>query len=212
MFPINYWLPHPLEPPAPPPPPTPNEPLGVDIINHIHPGQSWLPPLLGLVGSILVALVALYSVRKSNGTNERAIQAADSRERQTWHRDNLLRLASESLRVAREVQQNYVEAAAACIRTSDLTEVTKIFRQHMDSARAAIDRVVPLSYEIDLLGESRLALELLEFRETAVFISPAVEQFHSYLVANINRLHPRDTGDGRASMLTGEELHETLEG
>jgi hypothetical protein len=46
-------------------------PLPVEIANQIDWWQPYAPPLVGLLGSILVAVVALYSVRKSNGTNER---------------------------------------------------------------------------------------------------------------------------------------------
>ena len=89
-------------------------PLPVEITNQSDWWQPYVPPLVGLVGSILVAVVALYSVHKSNGTNERANEAADKRERERWridsdrerekwHRDNLLRICSEAIRVSREI-------------------------------------------------------------------------------------------------------------
>ncbi len=67
-------------------------PLPVEITNQTDWWQPYVPPLVGLVGSILAAVVALYSVHKSNGTNERAIDAADNRELEKWRRDNLLRI------------------------------------------------------------------------------------------------------------------------
>lgn len=79
----------------------------------------------------------------------------------------------------------------------------------MAGARVAIDKIVPLHYEINLLGESKVAFEFLEFREVAVFVSPAIEQFHDYLVSNFDRLHPGDIES--APDLTGEELRENLE-
>jgi hypothetical protein len=50
-------------------------PTPVESASQTDWWQPYVPPLVGLMGSILVAVVALYSVRKSNGTNERAIDA-----------------------------------------------------------------------------------------------------------------------------------------
>lgn len=217
MIPIPRW-------PAPSVPPTPTPgPLTVDLIDHTSRWQPYVPPLVGLIGSIIVAAAAFAGVVKSNRTNLKAIETADTRERdrwkkdqdlerEKWHRDNLLRLCSEALRIAREIQQHYGQAASACFTDSDLGEAQCVFREHMGAAQAAIDKVVPLHYEIDLLGERKVAFEFLEFREVAVFISPAVEQFHNYLVANFDRLRPSDSGgDKHAATLTGNDLRETLE-
>lgn len=171
------------------------DPLVVEIVNQTDWWQPYIPPLIVLIGSIIVAAVAFYSVRRSSKTSMLAITSADERERERWkvdsdrerekwHRDNLLRLCSEALRIARDVQQHYISAAAACTTTSDIAEAERAFREHMAAADAAIDNIVPLHYEISLLGESKVAFEFLEFRETAVFVSPAMKQFHEYLVAN----------------------------
>lgn len=195
------------------------EPLPVEIINHTDWWQPYVPPLVGFLGSVLVALVALYSIRKSTKTSEKAITSADTREREKWqtdsererekwHRDNLLRICSEALSVARDIQTNYTDAAAACATNSDLVEAQNIYRQHMNAVEDAINKVVPLSYEIELLGETTVAFEFLEFRETAVFIEPAVEQFHDYLVANFDRIR---SGEGPGEPLMQDELRETLE-
>ena len=197
--------------------PTPVADLVVEVVNHTAWWQPYVPPLVGLVGSLIVAAAAFAGVVKSNNTNRAAIASADTRERdrwkvdsdrerEKWHRDNLLRLSSEALRVAREIQQHYTDAASACTTTTDLAKAQRVFGLHMDSARTAINKVVPLSYDIELLGEPKVAFEFLEFREAAVFVSPAIEQFHHYLVSNFDRL--RETA---AATLTEDELHESLE-
>lgn len=187
------------------------DPLTVEIVSHTDRWQPYVPPLVGLLGSIIVAAVAFYSIHKSNRTSEKAITSADTRERERWkvdsdrerekwHRDNLLRLCSEALRVARDVQQHYIDAAAACMTTSDIAEAERAFREHISAAEVAIDKIVPLHYEIGLLGESKLAFEFLEFREAAVFVAPAMKQFHNYLVAN-----------SPVAELTVEEIGKSLE-
>jgi hypothetical protein len=158
-------------------------PLPVEIIDHTDWWQPYVPPLVGLVGSILVAVVALYSVHKSNKTNERAIESADAREREKWqidsererdkwHRDNLLRICSEAVRVSREISHPYNEAAAACLKSSDLDLAENAFRVHMDAAQAAIDKVAPLSYDMQLLGETNLYMEFKKFAELASMSLP----------------------------------------
>ncbi|SIJ55387.1 Uncharacterised protein [Mycobacteroides abscessus subsp. bolletii] len=160
---------------------------------------------------MIVASVAFIGIIKSNRTNLQAIASADAREREKWrtdsdrerekwHRDNLLRLCSEALHVARDVQLHYISAAAACTTTSDMDEAERLFREHMSAAEAAIDKIVPLHYEISLLGESKVAFEFLEFREAAVFVSPAMKQFHRYLVAN-----------SPIANLTADKLQKSLE-
>lgn len=187
------------------------DPLVVEIVNQTDWWQPYIPPLVALVGSIIVATVALFSVRKSNKTSMLAITSADERERERWkvdsererekwRRDNLLRLCSEALRVARDVQQHYLDAAAGCMTASYITEAERTFREHMRAAKVAIDKIVPLHYEIGLLGESKLAFEFLEFRETAVFVAPAMKQFHNYFVAN-----------SPVAELTVEEIGKSLE-
>lgn len=179
----------------------------VEIVNQ----TDWWLPWLPVLGSALVAVAAFAGVVKSNRTTRTAIESADTREREKWqtdrdlerekwHRDNLLRLCSEALRVARDVQQHYISSAAACTTTSDIAEAQRAFREHMTAAEAAIDKIVPLHYEISLLGESEVAFEFLEFKETAVFVSPAMKQFHQYLVAN-----------SPVAELTADEIHRSLE-
>jgi hypothetical protein len=50
--------------------------------------QPYSPPLVGLLGSIIVAGAAFLGVVESNRTNQRAIDAADERERDRWDSDN----------------------------------------------------------------------------------------------------------------------------
>lgn len=97
--------------------------MPIEIVSNTDWWQPYVPPGVALFGSILVAVIAFYSIRKSNRTSERAITAADDRERERWridnereherwktdrerereiwHRDNLLRLCCEALRITR---------------------------------------------------------------------------------------------------------------
>lgn len=208
-------------------------PLPVEIVNQTDWWQPYVPPLVGLLGSILVAVVALYSVRKSNETSERAIDSADmrererwqidndrererwqsdrDREREKWHRDNLLRICSEAVRISREIQQHYNGAARACLSFTDLTQAKNAFQEHMGQAQMAIDRVAPLSYDMELLGEPELYTEFQEVRQVGEFVAPAFRQFHEYLVANFARLSPDLLGANTLGKLTADELHASLE-
>jgi hypothetical protein len=92
----------------------PMAPLPIEIINQTDWWQPYVPPLVGLLGSVIVASVAFVGIMKSNRTNMQAIEAADTREREKWqsdsdrerekwHRDNLLKICSEAVRVSREI-------------------------------------------------------------------------------------------------------------
>lgn len=197
-----------------------NSPVLVEVVSNSDWWQPYVPPLVGLVGSLIVAAAAFAGVVKNNRTNRDAIAAADTRERdkwtadrdrerEKWHRDNLLRLCTDALRIAREVQVQYSHAEIACKTAADIDKAQSAFRHHMDAAQDAIDQIIPLHYEIDLLGEAKVAFEFLEFREVAVFVAPAIEQFHQYLVGNFDRLHPGDIE--AAPELTVEEMRESLE-
>jgi hypothetical protein len=207
-------------------------PLPVQITNQTDWWQPYVPPLVGLLGSILVAVVALYSVRKSNGTNERAIDTADERERERWkidndrererwqsdrdrerekwHRDNLLRICSEAVRVSRDISHHYGQAGAACIGTSDLARAESEFRLHMDAAQAAIGKVAPLSYDMQLLGETGLYMEFQEVRQAGEYVAPAFEQFHRYLVANHARFRA-PAGSVLMAEAIRAELYQSME-
>jgi len=53
----------------------------------------YVPPLVGLLGSIIVATAAFFGVSKSNRTNQQAIVATDKREWEKWRRETLLKLS-----------------------------------------------------------------------------------------------------------------------
>lgn len=180
-------------------------PIPVEIINQTDWWQPYVPPLVGLLGSILVAVVALYSVRKSNGTNERAIDAADNREREKWHRDNLLRICSEAVRVSREIIRQYNAAATISLKLLNPSDFDDAFSEHMDGAQTAIGKVAPLSYDLMLLGESELAMEFQEVRQVGEFVRPAFVQYHRYLVENFNRIRAaREEGGEALQRMTAE--------
>jgi hypothetical protein len=52
------------------------------MINQTDWWQLYLPPLVGLLGSIIVAAAAFTGVIKNNRTNQRAIDAADDRHKE----------------------------------------------------------------------------------------------------------------------------------
>jgi hypothetical protein len=59
---------------------TPPHPVG--IIDQTDWWQPYVPPLVGLVGSIIVAAAAFVGVVTNTRTNQRAIDAADTRHRE----------------------------------------------------------------------------------------------------------------------------------
>jgi hypothetical protein len=96
--------------------------IPVEITNHTDWWQPYVPPMVGLLGSLMVAAAAFLGVSLSNRTNLRAIEAADrrstseleaSRERdfRVWQRDNQLRLSTEVVEAAIEAQGEYVDIA-----------------------------------------------------------------------------------------------------
>lgn len=197
-----------------------DSPFLVEIVNQGGGWQPYLPPLVGLLGSVLVAVVALYSVRKSNGSNERAITSADTREREKWkidsererekwHRDNLLRICSEAVRVSREVSNHYNQAGGACMRYSDLAQAEDVHRLNMEAAQTAIAKIAPLAYDMQLLGETNLYIELQEVRQAGEHVAPAYRKFHQYLVANFARLRP-PAGNVLMTEVITAELHASL--
>ncbi|MFL0293817.1 hypothetical protein ACJH6J_22610 [Mycobacterium sp. SMC-18] len=199
-----------------------NGPLLVQVVDQNEWWQPYVPPLVGLIGSLIVAAAAFAGVVKSNRTNLAAIASADTREREKWqidsererekwHRDNLLRICSEAIRVSREIHHNYNEAAGACLKHSECDRAEKVFREHMAAAETAIGKVAPLSYDVQLLGESTLYMELQEIRQAGEYVAPAYAQFHEYLVSNFDRLRHNDRAPESVSELTAHELYESLE-
>jgi hypothetical protein len=195
--------------------------LPVEIINQSDWWQPYVPPLVGLLGSVIVASVAFIGIMKSNRTNLRAIEAADTREREKWQsdsdrerekwrRDNLLRICSEAVRVSREIGHHYNEAAAVSIKLLKPEEFDDAFWQHMDAAQAAIDKVAPLSYDMQLLGESGLYMKFQEARQVGEFVAPALRQYHRYLVANFTRIRAAREGDNAAGEAISAELYASL--
>jgi hypothetical protein len=67
--------------------------LHVQIVNETDWWLPYVPPLVGLLGSIIVATAAFFGVSKSNRTNQQAIVATDKREWQKWRRETLLKLS-----------------------------------------------------------------------------------------------------------------------
>lgn len=195
------------------------DPFVVEIVNQTDRWQPYVPPLVALVGSIIVAAVAFYSVRRSSKTSMLAITSADERERERWkvdsdrerekwHRDNLLRLCSDAVRISRDISHHYNEAGGACLHYADMTEAKEAFQLHMEAAHAAIGKVAPLSYDMQLLGETELAMELQEIRQVGEFVAPAFQQFHEYLLA---RTWPDPSDAHPQGKPTADELHASLE-
>lgn len=185
--------------------------MPVVITNQTDWWQPYVPPLVGLIGSIIVAAAAFAGVVKNNRTNSRAIEAADNREREKWYRDNLLRICSEAVRVSREISQHYNEAAAVSIKLLKPKEFDEVFWEHMDAAQAAIDKVAPLSYDMQLLGETGLYMKFQEVRQVGEFVAPAFVKYHRYLVANFTRIRAALEGDKASGEALKAEVRASLE-
>lgn len=176
-----FWTPSPLV-----------NPLPVEIINQTEWWQPYVPPLVGLLGSIIVAAVAFIGVRMSNVTNQKAITSADERERdrwktdsdrerEKWHRDNLLRICSEALRISRDIIHQYNEAVDVALNSEDADGLRQVFWNHMNAADGAIDKVAPLSYDLLLLGEKELYMKFQEVRQVGEYVRPAFVGYYLYL-------------------------------
>lgn len=177
------------------------QPFPVESVNQADWWQPYVPPFVALVGSIIVAAVAFIGVRMSNSTNQRAIDAAGTREREKWHRDNLLRICSEAVRVSREIAHHYNEAAGVSIKLLNPEDFDNAFREHMNAAQVAIGKVAPLAYDLQLLGETELSMELQEVRQVGEFVAPAFVQYHRYLLANYDRILGKgENGLGEAEL------------
>jgi hypothetical protein len=95
-------------------------PLQVEILNHSDWWQQWLPVLTAFI----VAAVAYVGVVKSNRTNRKAIDAADTRSKtelresrdrdfRLWRRDNLLRLGAEAAGTALHADSELLSISAS---------------------------------------------------------------------------------------------------
>lgn len=195
--------------------------LPVEIVNQTDWWQPYMPPMVGLLGSVIVAAMAFIGIMKSNRTNLRAIEAADTREREKWrsdsdrerekwHRDNLLRICSEAVRVSREISHHYNAAASVSLKLSNSEDFDNAFYEHMDAAQAAIDKVAPLAYDMMLLGEFELYMEFQEVRQVGEFVAPAFRQYHQYLVANSARMRAAYEEGGAAAEAIRTEIHAAL--
>lgn len=180
-------------------------PLPVEITNQTDWWQPYVPPLVGLIGSIIVAAAAFAGVVKSNRTNQKAIDAADNREREKWHRDNLLRICSEAVRVSREISHNYNEAAVVSLKLANPEDFDDAFWEHLDAAQTAIGKVAPVSYDMMLLGETGLSMDFQEVRQVGEYVRPAFIQYHRYLVENFTRIRAaREEGGEALQRMTAE--------
>jgi hypothetical protein len=81
----------------------------------------------------------------------------------------------------------------------------------MEAAQAAIAKVAPLAYDMQLLGETNLYMEFQEVRQAGEYVAPAFRQFHRYLVANFGRLRPDPSTTEPVMELTPDELHKRIE-
>ena len=115
--------------------------LPVQVVNATDWWLPYVPPLVGLLGSIIVATAAFFGVSKSNRTNQQAIVATDQREWEKWRRETLLKLCSEALTVALAVEAIY--------RTGLLRE-NRDFDFH--PAYVEYQRFRPLMHALEIMG------------------------------------------------------------
>src|SRR5262245_29443109 len=73
--------------------------------------EPYVPPLVGLFGSMPRATVALVGIVKSNHTNKEAIAATDRREWDKWGRETLIKLCTDALGETHTILDSYTDAA-----------------------------------------------------------------------------------------------------
>lgn len=144
-------------------------PLPVEITNHTDWWQPYLPPGIGLLGSVVVAGAAFYGVRKSNATNVRSIEAADNRELEKWRRDTLMQLSSEVSEITRDVDRSYNRAAIG----SDDDEFKKT---HQATVWVSTRKLGTVQDSFRIIGKDSLAIKCSLIREAAYEIADPAEQ------------------------------------
>jgi hypothetical protein len=129
-------------------------PFLVEITNQTDWWQPYVPPLVGFLGSVIVAGAAFVGVVKNNRTNQRAIDAADERSKdelkasrdrdfRNWQRDTLLRLSTEFVELVLQTQREYERIAdsdippAAWVPSRDKTLANIASLRMIGAAQAA---------------------------------------------------------------------------
>lgn len=136
-------------------------PIPVEVVNHTDWWQPYVPPLVGLVGSLIVAAAAFYGVAKSNRTNQSAINAADRREWDKWRRETLLKLCTDALTRALVVEEIYGAGLRPGMRDYDFQPAYIEYQQFR-----------PIVHSLQMLGYVDLADRCMQMLGTAADIYP----------------------------------------
>jgi len=113
-------------------------PFQIEIVNQAEWWQPYVPPGLGLLGSIVVASAAFYGIRRSHLTNQETNAAADNRESAKWRRETILRLCAELQIRASEVED-------ICVAGVKARAGGEAF--DFSSARDRCRQMLPLAYQ-----------------------------------------------------------------
>lgn len=140
---------------------TMTSPVPILITNQSDWWQPYVPPLVGLCASLVVAAVAYAGVVKSNRTNRRSIEAADVRELEKWRRDTVLGACSEILQKAASIRSIFRESSTTL---DDLR-----FKTLLESATTA-------KFELRALTERVQLVAPLELYCAAYALGPAATQ------------------------------------
>ena len=185
--------------------PFPDRPLLlVEIVNQTDWWQPYVPPFVGLLGSVVVASVAFIGITRATArtygqskpptiANARDGKATVTASTRNGIATTCSDISSEAVRVSREISRHYNEAAGVSLKLLKPEEFeqreTRCW-EHMDAAQTAIDKVAPLfPYDMMLLGKSGLCVEFSEeVRQVGEFVRPAFVQYHRYLVAKFSRI------------------------
>ena len=97
--------------------------------------EPYVPPLVGLFGSMILATVAFVGIVKSNHTNKEAIAATDRREWDKWRRETLIKLCTDALGETHTILDSYTDAALVVLIPSQQDTAGEAYKAAMREAR-----------------------------------------------------------------------------
>src|SRR5262245_59939008 len=127
------------------------------LLLHTELLQPYLPPLVGLFGSMILATVAFVGIVKSNHTNKEAIAATDRREWDKWRRETLIKLCTDALGETHTILDSYTDAALVVLIPSQQDSAGEAYKAAMREARMAHARLYQIAYSFDIVGSTDLS-------------------------------------------------------
>ena len=127
------------------------------LLLHTDWWQPYVPPLVGLAGSMILATVAFVGIVKSNRTNKEAITATDRREWDKWRRETLIKLCTDALGETHTILDSYTDAALVVLIPSQQDTAGDAYKAAMREARMAHARLYQIAYSFDIVGSTDLS-------------------------------------------------------